>query len=338
MTEAAQTRSTPWLIRLFWALVDVYHLGLLLYLVLHTLTGTRFWPVALVANFIHWLLLPAFLTLALGLWQRRRMTLLFSAVNIAAFVWLFGALFLPQEAPAAASDARALTVMTYNINTGNATPDRLIPVLRESGADIIGLVEIRADQQAAIEQTLADEYPYRVFYGSGIPGMGLISRFPILSDAYFYLETERLPHLRAELAVDGEPLTVIVAHPPPPGLSQRGYHYRAGASDEIATLAQMALDSAPTLLIGDFNIADQSDQYNLLADAGLTDTFRAAGWGLGLTWPSRPLRNILPVLPLVRIDYIWTTPEFAPLAAWVGPHAGSDHLPVIAELAWHSGS
>jgi endonuclease/exonuclease/phosphatase (EEP) superfamily protein YafD len=123
-------------------------------------------------NFIHWLLLPAFLTLALGLWQRRRMTLLFSAVNIAAFVWLFGALFLPQEAPAAASDARALTVMTYNINTGNATPDRLIPVLRESGADIIGLVEIRADQQAAIEQTLADEYPYRVFYGSGIPGMG----------------------------------------------------------------------------------------------------------------------------------------------------------------------
>jgi endonuclease/exonuclease/phosphatase family metal-dependent hydrolase len=38
--------------------------------------------------------------------------------------------------------------------------------------------------------------------------------------------------------------------------------------------------------------------------------------------------------PVVRIDYVWHTRHFIATRAWVGGRTGSDHLPVIAELAW----
>ena len=33
-------------------------------------------------------------------------------------------------------------------------------------------------------------------------------------------------------------------------------------------------------------------------------------------------------------DYIWSTDHFMPLTSQVGTDAGSDHLPLISELAW----
>jgi endonuclease/exonuclease/phosphatase (EEP) superfamily protein YafD len=38
-----------------------------------------------------------------------------------------------------------------------------------------------------------------------------------------------------------------------------------------------------------------------------------------------------------RIDYIWYTGDFRAARAWVGPDAGSDHLPVLAKLVWVMG-
>jgi len=41
----------------------------------------------------------------------------------------------------------------------------------------------------------------------------------------------------------------------------------------------------------------------------------------------------MPMLPFLRVDYIWSTPDLTALAAWLGEDAGSDHLPVLARLA-----
>ena len=43
-----------------------------------------------------------------------------------------------------------LTVMTYNVGAGLAAPLRLVEVLRQSGADIIGLQELAPEQGAVI--------------------------------------------------------------------------------------------------------------------------------------------------------------------------------------------
>ncbi len=310
---------------LFWAAVDLYAAALVLYLPLRMLVGDDLWPMALMSTFLHWLLLPAFALLLLVLWRRRWPTAALLGVSVVAFLWLFGALFLPQ--PGAAGHATALTFMTYNVHL--APPDRLAAALRASGADVIALQELDARQAAAMERGLKDAYPHQALYGLGVPGAGLLSRHPIAGHELFYLQNPYIPHMRATLVVDGAPLAVIVAHPPAPVIT--GPHPFAAA--DIAALAKLAISGGPAVLLGDFNTTDQSDNYALLTDAGLTDAFRAAGWGLGLTWPRGRLFGV-PVPPLVRIDYIWHTQHFDALEAWVGPDNGADHLPVFARLAW----
>jgi vancomycin resistance protein VanJ len=210
--------------------------------------------------------------------------------------------------------------------------------LQASEADIIALQELSGEQAAAIERDLGDSYPHQVLYGYGVPGKGLLSRYPIVEEELFYLEAQRLPHLRTVVTVDKEgwgadavDVTVIVAHPPPPGISRRGYFVNPDAALEIASLAQMTKARGPSVLMGDFNMVDQSENYSILTNAGLEDAFREAGWGFGATWPAR---KIEPLWPMLRLDYIWYSAHIQAVRAWVGSGAGSDHLPVFAELVW----
>jgi endonuclease/exonuclease/phosphatase family metal-dependent hydrolase len=39
-------------------------------------------------------------------------------------------------------------------------------------------------------------------------------------------------------------------------------------------------------------------------------------------------------LPLLRIDYIFHSADLATVGARVGPLGGSDHLPIVADLAF----
>src|SRR6478672_10889406 len=78
--------------------------------------------------------------------------------------------FLPEVA--------GFLVMTHNAGNTLAPPDRLAAMLRESGADLIGLQEVTRLHAEALEG-LADVYPYRVHQGDGIPGKGILSKFPL---------------------------------------------------------------------------------------------------------------------------------------------------------------
>ena len=73
----------------------------------------------------------------------------------------------------------------------------------------------------------------------------------------------------------------FVAHPPPPVFYQGRYYFHPYAGAEIASLVQMATAGGPAILMGDLNLTDQNDNYALLSEAGLTDAFRAVGWGFG---------------------------------------------------------
>jgi endonuclease/exonuclease/phosphatase family metal-dependent hydrolase len=326
----------PRLRRLFLAAVDLYAALVVIYLLLRIVFGDQFWPVALFSTFLHYALLPAFVLLPVMLKVRRWPTAAMLAVNAAAFLWLFGGLFFPQlSAPA---HTGVLTVMTYNVADGSIAPDDLVSVLRTSEADIIALQELSGEQAIAIERDLGDMYPHQALYGYGVAGKGLLSRYPILEEELFYLEAHRLPYLRTIVAVDKEgwgqgvvDVTVIAAHPPPPGISRLRYSVNPLATVEITSLAQMSTTGEPIIFMGDFNMVDQHDNYRILADAGLKDAFRTAGWGFGPTWPAHKME---PLRPIFRLDYIWYSTHIQAVRAWVGQGPGSDHLPVLAELAW----
>jgi vancomycin resistance protein VanJ len=324
----------------FWGLLlilcDLYSVSLIGYLLLRVVFGDRLWPVALLGNFIHLMMLPGFPLLALMIWRRRWVSASLAGVVVAAFLWLFGGLFIPKAPTAHLRErdgCRPLRVMTYNTAAYTTSPEALVALIRDSGADIIALQEISDAQAVAIESNLSEVYPYQDLYGYGLGiGIGLVSRFPIVDNELFYLSISFLPYLHATLDVDGTPLTVIVAHPPRPILDRGGYHIRA--TDDFVSLAEMAGVDEPLLLIGDLNAADQSDGYRELINAGLRDSFREAGWGFGPTFPTPRQYRALPVPPLVRIDYILHTGDFRATRSWVGAHHGGDHLPLLADLTW----
>jgi hypothetical protein len=78
------------LFNLLLALVDLYAGGVIVYLLLRLLTQERLWPIMLVNNVAHWMLVPALIFVpvlkALRHWRRAAL----NGVGVIAFVVLFG--------------------------------------------------------------------------------------------------------------------------------------------------------------------------------------------------------------------------------------------------------
>jgi endonuclease/exonuclease/phosphatase (EEP) superfamily protein YafD len=228
-----------------------------------------------------------------------------------------------------------LSVVTFNLGNGMADPRQVHLLLERTDADVVGLQELAADQADA----LAGRYPHQVLIGSGFTGKGLLSRYPILLHEQMMLYPER-PDLRAVIEVGDTPLQVIVAHPPPPRLMGGRMAFDPAASAQLATLAELALQHPPSVLLGDLNMTPRNRMYASFKSAGLVDAFAVAGAGRGWTLPRRLGQtprfdhglHRLPLRPVARVDYIWCTPGLHVEKAWLGDDAGSDHLPVIARL------
>ncbi|MFN8533443.1 MAG: endonuclease/exonuclease/phosphatase family protein [Dehalococcoidia bacterium] len=224
-----------------------------------------------------------------------------------------------------------LRVMTYNVGNGLAPASRLAEVIRASLADVVGLQEVTADQEAGLRRLLGDDYPYQILHGDGIPGKGLLSRHPIVEGERLHSHPAR-PDLRATIDAAGRTFQVAVVHPEPPRLHARGLRSRPHTAAQFDRLVSLAAHELPLVLLGDFNMTRLQAQYRRVTAAGLVDAFFVAGRGFGQTFPLR--RGRMPLLPVLRLDYIWLSSQLEPLSAHVGRDAGSDHLPVIADLRW----
>lgn len=231
-------------------------------------------------------------------------------------------------------------VLSYNVGNGLAPADRLVHYLYYAEADIIGLQELAEDQAEAIERYLYAAYPYRILHPDGFAGKGLLSKFPIVTSERHAFARGR-PDLSAMVEIGQRLVRVVVAHPRPPRVSMSGTSFDPITLRQIQEVAKLATRGLPSLVLGDFNMTDRQPEHSILTAAGLIDAFNEVGSSVN-SFPKRignPHRfgvrtqNIgLP--PVIRIDYIWYTREFIARSAGLGQDAGSDHLPVIAEIAW----
>jgi vancomycin resistance protein VanJ len=304
---------------------------LLLYLGSDTLQLKLWWPLAI----LDWMLpytvvITVFFILAAIRLKRYWIvgllgaTILASAWNIQD-IWANGSINSNAQ-------GKTLTIMTHNAGNGLANPLDLVSVLKNSQADLIGLQEITTKQASAIEKSLEDLYPYQILFGAGIPGKGLLSKFPILEYRQLHLYPDR-PDLLAVIQVHDSELTVIVAHPPPPRVHSNGIYMNTRTQRQLDALLHLATQhNNPVLLMGDFNMTALSDLHARIRSQGLVDAFQVSGQGLGLTLPMRWKK--IPLLPMARVDYIWHSTHFTSLESWIGDHTGSDHLPVLAKIKW----
>jgi vancomycin resistance protein VanJ len=228
----------------------------------------------------------------------------------------------------------ALRVEVCNVGDGLASPGLLVQAISESGADIVGLVEVAESQRRVLRAELGESYPYQVYVGGGTSGKAILSRYAITGWQVLALNPSR-PDLAARVQVTDRQVRVIVAHPPPPRIQTTGVHFTDAAEAQFASLLRIAADGENTVLVGDLNITPQHQLYDRLRSAGLVDSFEEAGTGSGFTFARRIGPLTLP--PVLRIDYVWHSFELRAVEARVGPDVGSDHLPVVADLAWADG-
>lgn len=246
----------------------------------------------------------------------------------------------PEPVQPQGDTAGSFTVMSFNVGNGMAPPGLLVRFLEESKVDIIGLQELAVPQSEAIDRVLSEHYPHRVLLPTGFSGKGLLSRFPILGSASMSFAPQR-PDLHATLDVGGRGLTVFVAHPRPPRLTRTGTAFDPDTASQIEMVAEMAATNRPSLVLGDFNMTMRRPEHGFLRHAGLIDAFQELG-ARGASFPRRvghshrlgESASKMRLRPVLRIDYIWYTPELTACQVWVGEDAGSDHLPVLARLCW----
>ena len=124
-----------------------------------------------------------------------------------------------------------------------------------------------------------------MLHATGIPGKGLISRFPVRETELLELHPGR-PDLQALVAAR-RGLTVIVAHPPPPRIGRNRIRQAALADQQISGIAVVATRGQPAVLLTDFNRVGWQAAYRQLRQSGLIDAFGTAGRGTGFTLPTR---------------------------------------------------
>jgi endonuclease/exonuclease/phosphatase (EEP) superfamily protein YafD len=242
---------------------------------------------------------------------------LLAAINLALIV-----AGLQGAAAEAAPDSKPfLRIVTFNLNFGNDRIDGVDKFLNETDADVVVLQEATKDHLASLHQGLDARYPH----SRGDFGLVIFSKYPIRADGRVdrpgYPPWIRLLARWVELDVNGtavEMVGVHLARPFYPELQQQ----------DVSTLTQFVLTrKLPIIVAGDFNMTPWTEglkQFTDITGLGRYNT-------LHLTWPMR--RGNIPLLPLVAIDNMFASRDFAKIATKGGPLLGSDHRPIIADLA-----
>lgn len=276
---------------------------------------------------------PLLVLLPLAFLSSSRPAIVSTLLVLALFLGLFLPLFLPRLGPPPPVAGKPLRVMTYNLGGSRAAPGALVAAIEGQDVDLVALQEVTPATGQALQEALGTRFPFSILE-PGQADTGLLSRHPIVASERFRPAGFGRAALLARLDVDGAIMHVIVVHPRPPGLCPLPagvcYQELERQVDDIARRA--AVLPGPVLVLGDFNMSEQTRAYDKMAGT-LRDAFREAGWGFGFTFPVGRSQGRLPVPgPLVRIDYIFHSNELYAGRAAVGCRAGSDHCFVVAQL------
>jgi vancomycin resistance protein VanJ len=262
------------------------------------------------------------------------------ALAVVAFFGLFGARFIPPAAQI--TGGTPLRVVTFNLHNG-LDPAQLadqITAMRDQHADVIALQELSAPAAGVIQRELIHEYPFQALAPSAsLSGMGVISRYA--------LEVLPPPQLTAQLTlvrVGRVDVTLINASLASPALKRQrlpvlhwakrfsDYHTNRRSRDVEQLLQVIDQVRGPLVIAGDFNLSDREADYAQFA-VRLHDAYRETNWGFGHTYPSSlRIAGLRIMLPLARIDYIWSTGGVVPVATKVACGDASDHCMVIADV------
>jgi len=312
--------------------------------ILINLAGDRWWFATIIIFSPRWLLsLPLVLLMPLALWKQRM--LLIPLILVALVI--FGPLMrfnlpLGKQDRQSYPETKALRVVTCNLDSADYDTSVLVTIIRNLSADVVALQECPEEIKLTLPagwQMIKER------------GLAIASRYPLERVASVKITPpgEEWPGtylLHAAVHVPGRDIAFCSIHLPTPrfGLMKVLDRYtvfrpsRRGLLEEETALRRMiALEThsyisrlkQPVIVAGDFNTPVDSILYKRIW-TDYTNAFSEVGFGYG--WTQRA--TVRGFTYSARIDHILSGNGLTPRLSEVGKEIGSDHLPLIADIAY----
>jgi endonuclease/exonuclease/phosphatase (EEP) superfamily protein YafD len=216
-----------------------------------------------------------------------------------------------------------LRVLSTNVLRSNKKYDRVISLVREEQPDLALFMEVTDTWSSALEQ-LKDILPYALSYPQdSYYGIALYSKFPLENGVFQEFGVKGIISIVAQVTVGEEKLKVIGSHTFPP----TGFRLEKGRNKQLAEISRyLQTITTPKIVFGDLNITMWSPYYkDFVATTGMRNA--RAGFGVQPTWYKKSPIFYIP------IDHCLVSPDISVQNSRVGDPVGSDHLPIIVDLA-----
>lgn len=334
--------------RAFLIVADMYGLYISLLLIIWLFTGEEFFFTNIFVSTMPSIFYGIPIILFIALWQRSLRTILFLILPVLGFIILYSTRFLPRDVPQA--NGIELSLLTYNLRASNTNTSELDSILIEADADIVTLQEVSFEIGEWVETAWTDEYPYQIRftiedetpdYTGALPllasdisqyaGRMTLSRYPIEDYDIVPSSIKTTLYVRSEININGRIISIYNVHLPPPLpiniFSTEVRH------DGLVEILEVTRANEDVILMGDFNMTDQSEDYHLVTKQ-YTDVFTTTSSGLGTTWANgNNLSSALFFMPsFIRIDYMFVGDAITPQYAQVIREGVSDHYPLYTTV------
>jgi endonuclease/exonuclease/phosphatase family metal-dependent hydrolase len=217
-----------------------------------------------------------------------------------------------------------LVVASWNLQGREPRRIGLAGAIESWQPDVLLLQEAHGDR---VGDVLPSTFSTRLWWPTAGTRPGIVIASRLLVEEQGILDPTDPPWDRprvawARLRTSAAPLTVASVHLMAPLLPGRRSRRDAQRAELAAWAEALAAADAPLVVAGDFNTRDP--RLPRMADACAPEPLP--------TW--RPLA-VAWMRPLLRLDAILVSPAVRSIHAGIGDASrGSDHLPVIARLAW----
>lgn len=230
---------------------------------------------------------------------------------------------VPYLFPQADAGTASMRIMGSNLRYVHVDVQKFQAEVKKENPDIILLTELPPDLSALLS-SLEISHPFRAEYPrKTLFDVLLLSRWPVKEFHVERASDSALPVLSATVCKDDASCIHVIGMHVVHALSPQE---TAQQAPQLDTAVKLVKPGQPTVLMGDFNLTPWSAAFqNILKRTALRDS--ATSRLLEATWPVGALWGGL------IIDHVLISSELGIVASRVGEDIGSDHFPVIADLA-----
>ena len=268
-----------------------------------------------------WVLLAAWpMAVAAVLHRRWAIAICAACVAVAHVGWSAPLVDTADDATASPN----LRILTMNLLATNRRISDVATEIMAVDADVLLLQELTPRNHAALAAAGAlDGYRHAVAHPRlNSTGSAIYSRL-VLEEGHVWSVGDT-PMTRAVLVVAGRRVRLFNVHTTSP--LTRAWSWNR---ELRALAAEVNVEDGPVLLAGDFNATRDHAGMRRLLRTNLVDAHDETGRAGAATWPAG--RRLTPAL--IRLDHVLVGDGIVPVRVRELAAHGSDHRPVVADLA-----